>query len=87
MQKSFGSCCHGAGRVLSRSQAKRQIRGDQLIKSMAQSGITVLAGSLSGLTEEAPAAYKNVDLVIESAVGAGLAKKVAHLRPLAVIKG
>ncbi len=87
MEKSFGSCCHGAGRVMSRSKAKKQIRGDELIRSLARKGIHIQAGSLSGLAEEAPEAYKDVDEVIEVVAAAGLATKVARLRPLAVIKG
>ncbi len=87
MQLAFGSCAHGAGRLLSRAQAKKQIWGADLKEQLLQQGIHVRAGSLSGLAEEAPAAYKDVDLVIESAVGAGLAEKVARLRPLAVVKG
>ena len=87
MQKSFGSSCHGAGRVMSRSQAKKNMRGDVLLKQLKQKGIYIRAGSLSGVAEEAPQAYKDVDLVVESAVGAGLVNKVAKLRPLAVIKG
>jgi tRNA-splicing ligase RtcB len=87
MEKSFGSCCHGAGRVMSRTQAKKSIRGEALLKQLKGEGIFVKAGSMSGLAEEAPDAYKDIDLVIESATGAGLAKKVAKLRPVVVIKG
>lgn len=87
MEKSFGSCCHGAGRVMSRSKAKRQIRGDELLRSLEKEGIYIQAGSLPGLAEEAPQAYKDVDEVIEVVVEAGLAQKVARLRPLAVVKG
>jgi tRNA-splicing ligase RtcB len=87
MQRSFGSCCHGAGRVMSRKQAKKSIRGDQLLKDLEKKGIFIQAGSLSGLAEEAPSAYKDVDQVIEAVVGAGIAKKVARLSPLAVVKG
>jgi tRNA-splicing ligase RtcB len=87
MEKSFGSCCHGAGRVMSRTQAKKSIRGEALLKQLKGEGIFVKAGSMSGLAEEAPDAYKDIDLVIESATGAGLAKKVAKLRPIVVIKG
>jgi len=64
MERSFGSCCHGAGRVMSRSQAKKQIRGDGLKKRLEASGIRVQAGSLAGLAEEAPEAYKDVDEVV-----------------------
>ena len=87
MQKSFGSCCHGAGRLMSRTQAKKEVSGQQLLGDLRGREILIKAGSLSGLAEEAPSAYKNVDLVIESAVGAGLARKVARLKPVIVIKG
>lgn len=87
MEKTFGSCCHGAGRLMSRTQAKKSVRGGDLLGKLREEGILVKAGSVSGLAEEAPMAYKDVDLVIESAVGAGLASKVARLRPVVVIKG
>jgi tRNA-splicing ligase RtcB (3'-phosphate/5'-hydroxy nucleic acid ligase) len=87
MERSFGSSCHGAGRVMSRSQAKKTIRGDQLKEDLLAEGIFVRAGSLSGLAEEAPEAYKDVDRVVDTVSGAGIARKVARLRPLAVVKG
>ncbi len=87
MQRSFGSSCHGAGRVMSRSQAKRNVWGEDLLKKLESEGIEIRAGSMAGLAEEAPQAYKDVDRVVESVVGAGIAKKVAVLRPLIVIKG
>jgi len=87
MQRSFGSSCHGAGRVMSRKQAKKTIRGDRLLNELKEEGIHVRAGSLPGLAEEAPQAYKDVDAVVGTVVGAGIAKKVARLRPLAVVKG
>jgi tRNA-splicing ligase RtcB len=87
MLRSFGSSCHGAGRVMSRSEAKRIVWGEKLLQQLEQKGIDVRAGSMPGLAEEAPQAYKDVDRVVESVVGAGIAKKVAVLRPLIVIKG
>lgn len=87
MAQSFGSSCHGAGRVMSRSRAKREIRGEALRQQLEAEGVRVRAGSLPGLAEEAPAAYKDVDRVIEVVSRAGIAKKVARLRPVAVIKG
>ncbi|HMK08415.1 MAG TPA: RtcB family protein [Anaerolineales bacterium] len=87
MALAFGSTCHGAGRRMSRHQAKRSIRGDRLRQEMEERGIHVRAGSLPGLAEEAPQAYKDVDAVVEVVVGAGIAARVARLRPLAVIKG
>ena len=87
MKRSFGSSCHGAGRLMSRQKAKKMIRGDQLLKDLLRKGIQIQAGSMSGLAEEAPEAYKDVDQVIEAVTGAGLARKIAKLVPLAVIKG
>jgi tRNA-splicing ligase RtcB len=87
MQKSLGSSCHGAGRVMSRARAKKEIRGEDLYRELEEMGIQVRAGSLPGLAEEAPRAYKDVNGVVSTVVGAGIARKVAILRPLAVIKG
>jgi tRNA-splicing ligase RtcB (3'-phosphate/5'-hydroxy nucleic acid ligase) len=87
MKRSFGSSCHGAGRVMSRSQAKREVWGEDLLDRLEKEGIVIRAGSMPGLAEEAPQAYKDVDRVVESVVGAGIAKKVARLRPLVVMKG
>jgi tRNA-splicing ligase RtcB len=84
---SFGSSCHGAGRVMSRRHAKRTIRGDRLRGQLEEEGISVRAGSMSGLAEEAPQAYKNVSRVVETVSKAGIAHKVARLRPVAVVKG
>jgi tRNA-splicing ligase RtcB (3'-phosphate/5'-hydroxy nucleic acid ligase) len=87
MRRSFGSSCHGAGRLMSRSKAKKEIQGDSLRRELETRGIKVRAGSLPGLAEEAPSAYKDVDMVVETVSEAGIAKKVARLRPVAVIKG
>jgi tRNA-splicing ligase RtcB (3'-phosphate/5'-hydroxy nucleic acid ligase) len=87
MLDSFGSCCHGAGRVMSREKAKKMVKGENLRRDLEKEGISVRAGSLSGLAEEAPQAYKDVDSVVETVVGAGIAHKVARLRPVAVVKG
>ena len=87
MAQSFGSTCHGAGRTMSRKQAKRTVRGDQLRAELEGRGIQIRAGSMPGLAEEAPQAYKDVDAVVEVVAKAGIAKKVARLRPVAVIKG
>ena len=84
---SFGSSCHGAGRVMSRRQAKRTIRGDRLREELEHEGIKIRAGSMPGLAEEAPQAYKNVSRVVETVSKAGIAHKVARLRPIAVVKG
>ena len=87
MAQSFGSTCHGAGRTMSRSRAKKEVRGDELRRDLESQGIRVRAGSLSGLAEEAPRAYKDVDRVIEIVHGAGIARKVARIVPVAVVKG
>ena len=88
MRESFGSTCHGAGRVLSRAKAKKEINGGRLKQELFdKKGIIVLAQSLPGLAEEAPQAYKDVSKVVEVAHNAGLSKKVARLDPLGVIKG
>jgi len=87
MQRSLGSSCHGAGRLMSRTQAKKTIRGENLQKQLNQAGITIRARSMAGLAEEAPAAYKDVDLVVDTVTNAGIAAKVALLKPLVVIKG
>jgi tRNA-splicing ligase RtcB (3'-phosphate/5'-hydroxy nucleic acid ligase) len=87
MSQAFGSTCHGAGRTMSRHQAKRAVQGPALRRELEAGGIRVRAGSMAGLAEEAPAAYKDVDRVVGVVHGAGLARKVARLKPLAVIKG
>jgi tRNA-splicing ligase RtcB len=87
MARTFGSTCHGAGRTMSRHQAKRSVQGPALRRELEAGGIRVRAGSMAGLAEEAPAAYKDVDRVVEVVHAAGIARKVAQLRPLAVIKG
>lgn len=86
-KESFYSVCHGAGRTMSRAAAKRKIWGEELIREMAKRGIIVKCGSTAGLAEEAPEAYKDINHVINIVSGAGLAKKVAKVVPLAVIKG
>lgn len=87
MKRSFGSSCHGAGRLMSRSKAKKTVWGEDLRKELEAEGIRIRAGSMAGLAEEAPSAYKDVDAVVETVVGADIADKVARLRPVAVIKG
>jgi tRNA-splicing ligase RtcB len=87
MAQSFGSTCHGAGRVMSRKKAKKTIRGDRLRNQLQSEGIRIRAGSMPGLAEEAPQAYKDVDAVVNVVAKAGIAKKVARLRPVVVIKG
>ncbi len=87
MTRSFGSSCHGAGRMMSRSKAKKQFRGDMLRHELGDRGIHIRAGSMRGLAEEAPDAYKDVNAVVETVSEAAIARKVARLKPLAVIKG
>jgi len=87
MTLAFGSTCHGAGRMMSRGEAKRRVRGQRLRADLEARGIEVRAGSASGLAEEAPMAYKDVDRVVEVVHAAGLARRVAKLVPLAVVKG
>jgi tRNA-splicing ligase RtcB len=87
MELSFGSSCHGAGRMMSRTKAKREVRGSVLKQELEKQGIAVRSGSMSGLAEEAPIAYKDVEEVVDVVHGAGLARKVARARPVAVIKG
>jgi tRNA-splicing ligase RtcB len=87
MEKSFGTSCHGAGRTMSRRAAKRKIHGGTLRRELEEQGIRVRAGSMSGLAEEAPEAYKDIEAVIKVVDGAGLARRVARLLPLAVMKG
>ena len=85
--KAFNSSCHGAGRILSRSQAKKVIDGESLKKELEAKGIRIHANTPNILSEEAPNAYKDVDEVIRLTNDAGLAKPVARMNPLAVIKG
>lgn len=87
MRETFGSVCHGAGRLLSRSAARKGRDARQVQKQLEEQGILVRSESRDGIVEEAPEAYKNVDEVIEVVHNAGLAKKVARLRPMGVIKG
>lgn len=87
MEVSFGSTAHGAGRMMSRSAAKRQFWGGDIKKALEKRGIVVRAASASVLAEEADQAYKDVDRVVEVSDQLGIAKKVCRLRPLGVVKG
>ncbi len=87
VSETFGSTMHGSGRTMSRAQAKKSIRGEQLKQEMSRRGILVKAVSMSGLAEEAGFAYKNISDVVETVDRAGITKKVAELRPLGNIKG
>lgn len=87
MQHAFGSCCHGAGRVMSRHAAIRHAHGRDVDRDLRERGVVARARSWKGLAEEQPDAYKDVDVVVEVVHNVGLAKKVARLRPIGVIKG
>ena len=87
MGMSFGSTCHGAGRRMSRTQAKQSVRGKSIVDDMERRGVLVACASLRTLAEEIPEAYKDVGAVVEAVDRAGLARKVARLRPVAVVKG
>lgn len=87
MAQTFGSSCHGAGRVMSRTKARHEISFDELRKRLEKQGIVTEAGSTKGLVEEAPEAYKDIDEVIDVVAESGIARKVARFVPVAVIKG
>jgi tRNA-splicing ligase RtcB (3'-phosphate/5'-hydroxy nucleic acid ligase) len=87
MERSFGTTCHGAGRRMSRTGARKRIQGAELRRQLEADGITVRCPSNRGLAEEAPFAYKDVESVVEIVERAGLAARVAQLRPIGVVKG
>ena len=88
MEQSFGSVCHGAGRRMSRTAARGQAKdARQVLQRLEEAGILARSETRDGILEEIPEAYKDVDEVIEVVHEAGLARKVARLRPMAVIKG
>ncbi len=87
MEQTFGTTCHGAGRAMSRTAAVRASRGRRIDRELAEQGVVVRARSWKGLAEEQPAAYKDVDQVVDVVHAAGLSRKVARMRPIGVIKG
>jgi len=87
MAETFGSTCHGAGRVMSRHEAIRAAQGRRIDKELAAKGIYAKARGRTGLAEEQPDAYKDIDAVVDCVEAAGLARKVARLVPMAVVKG
>jgi tRNA-splicing ligase RtcB (3'-phosphate/5'-hydroxy nucleic acid ligase) len=87
MEQSFGSCCHGAGRRLSRTAAKKSMDSKDLLKYLDRQGVTVRVHSKHLLAEEAPAAYKDAQTVVNVVHNAGLARLVVRLKPLIVVKG
>lgn len=87
MTQAFGSACHGAGRSMSRTQAKKQWHGREVVKELEGQGIMIRGHSYSGIAEEAPGSYKDVIEVVDAAHYANLAKKVARVKPIACVKG
>ncbi|MCL5276755.1 MAG: RtcB family protein [Deltaproteobacteria bacterium] len=87
MAETFGTVCHGAGRVMSRGQAVRSSKNREILKELREKGIVVRGATKATIHEEIPEAYKDVSRVVDIVAGAGLAKKVAKLRPLGVVKG
>jgi tRNA-splicing ligase RtcB len=87
MKETFGSTCHGAGRVQSRAAAKRSLRGADVARALAERGIIVKAESMASLAEEASEAYKDVSEVVEVTHQAGISRKVARAKPIGVVKG
>jgi tRNA-splicing ligase RtcB len=87
MKETFGSTCHGAGRVMSRTKALSRTRGRSIEKELAEKGIFVLSASNEVLREEVPEAYKDIDTVVDAVHKAGISRKVARMRPLGVVKG
>jgi tRNA-splicing ligase RtcB len=87
LERSFGTCCHGAGRRMSRTGARKRIGGAELRRQLEEQGIVVRCPSNKGLAEEAPFAYKDVERVVEVVERSRLARRVARLRPIGVVKG
>jgi tRNA-splicing ligase RtcB len=87
MALSFGSACHGAGRCMSRNQARKTWRGTEIVKELAARGIVLRATGMRGVAEEAPGSYKDVAAVVDAAHRAGLARRIARLEPMVCIKG
>jgi tRNA-splicing ligase RtcB len=87
MDETFGTVCHGAGRAMSRTAAKKGRDARAETKKLEEQGIILRAETRDGILEEVPEAYKDIDAVVDVVHNAGLARKVARLRPLGVIKG
>ena len=87
MEQTFGSACHGAGRQMSRTAAVKHARGRKIDQELLKRGVIARARSWKGLAEEQPDAYKDVNLVVDVVHRAGLAQKVARMRPIGVVKG
>jgi len=84
---TFGSCVHGAGRVMSRSSASREFRGEETKKQLNKKGIEIKSGGWKSLSEESPGVYKDIEEVVNVIHELGISKKVARLRPLIVVIG
>jgi tRNA-splicing ligase RtcB len=87
MAETYGSTCHGAGRLMSRKQATKASKGRAIVRELEDKGITIRSAGKATVREEIPEAYKDVSQVVEVVHGAGISKKVARLRPIGVIKG
>ena len=87
MQETFGTTCHGAGRLKSRQEAKRTVEYHQLLKELQAKGIVAMATGHGTMVEEAPSVYKDVNDVVDVVHNAGISKRVARMRPMGVIKG
>ena len=87
MRDTFGTACYGAGRVMSRSASKKGVTAKEIQKELESRGIIVQSLTREGLTEEKPEAYKDIETVVDVVHGAGLASRVARLRPIGVVKG
>ena len=87
MHETFGSTCHGAGRMQSRAAVKKHVRGKDVLQELESRGIAVRAGSMSGLAEEASVAYKDVNKVVQVCENAGISRIIARTRPIGVVKG
>lgn len=87
MKETFGSTCHGAGRLQSRSAARKGVRGIDVVQALAVKGITVKTASISELPEEASSAYKDVNEVVDVTQRAGISQKIVRATPIGVIKG
>lgn len=84
---SFSSCCHGAGRTMSRARARKSFKGNKIQNELGRQGIIIRSGCIRGVAEEAPLAYKDVDSVVNAAMQAGISKIISRLRPILCIKG
>ena len=87
MSETFGSACHGAGRLMSRHEAVKRARGRDITRELADKGVWVRSAGRGTLAEEMPEAYKDVEAVVRVVTETGIARRVARFRPLLVIKG